>query len=94
MKAQIELPDVLFNLGEIVNTLKDILNEIQNLRRFNADEWLTATDFCQKYHISRPTLYKRVKEGFIDFCYFDNSIKRYRLKSEVFNNGKQGTCNY
>ena len=80
MKAQIELPDAFYNLTQITQLLKEILNEIQTLKYSNYNEWLNATDFCKKYGISRPTLYKRAKQGVIEVCNFGGDVNRYRMK--------------
>ena len=83
MKTQIELPDGFETLGEIAHLLKDILSEIQALKHSDYSEWLNATDFCKKYNISRPTLYKRAKAGAIEVCNFGGDINRYRMKNDT-----------
>lgn len=82
MKAQIDIPDVLPNSAfeKITNLLEEILNEIKANKQLTYSEWLSATDFCKKYGISRPTLYKRAKAGLIETCNFGGDVNRYRMK--------------
>ena len=84
MKAEIEIPDAFSSLKEISQLLKEILQELQASRYINSNQWLNATDFCEKYNISRPTLYKRVKAGEIEILNFGGQANRYRLKKEIF----------
>ena len=83
MKTQIELPDGFEAIGEITHLLKAILQEVQALKNSGYSEWLNATDFCKKYNISRPTLYKRAKAGYIEVCNFGGDVNRYRLKNDT-----------
>ena len=55
MKAQIDIPDVLPNSAfeKITNLLEEILNEIKANKQLTYSEWLSATDFCKKYGISK-----------------------------------------
>ena len=82
MTAQIEIPDVLEALGEITTLLRGISSQLQALKHSNYNEWLNATDFCKKYNISRPTLYKRAQQGLIEVCNFGGDINRYKMKGE------------
>lgn len=87
MVAQIELPDLVSAITENTRVLKEISSTLQGLKRANYNEWLNGTDFCKKYNISRPTLYKRVKDGLIEVCNFGGDINRYKMKEDN-NNGK------
>lgn len=83
MKAQIEFPDfvnILTALITIAETLKEISSKLDAEKHSDYSEWLTASDFCKKYHISRPTLYKRVKQGIIEACNLGGDVNRYRMK--------------
>ena len=66
----------MLGLDEIRNKLDRLLS-----RQFTG-EWLNGTDFCKKYGISRPTLYKRTKGGLIDVQNLGD-IKRYKIKEGV-----------
>ena len=87
MTAQFEAPELLTALTENSQLLREILIEVRELKRSNYNEWLNASDFCKKYNISRPTLYKRAKQGFIEVCNFGGDINRYKMKEDN-NNGK------
>lgn len=85
MKAQIEIPDfanISATLVTIAETLKEISNKLEAGKRSDYSEWLTASSFCKKYNISRPTLYKRVKQGIIEVCNFGGDVNRYRMKGD------------
>ena len=89
MTAQFEAPELLTALTENSQLLREILIEVRELKRSNYNEWLNASDFCKKYNISRPTLYKRVQNGLIETCSFGGEVNRYRMNiTGGDNNGK------
>ena len=85
MQAQINLPDFITvdQYANLILMLDEIRNKLDRLlsRQFTG-EWLNGTDFCKKYGISRPTLYKRIKGGLIDVQNLGD-IKRYKIKEGV-----------
>ena len=82
MQVQMNLPDVA--TGEQIGILYGLLQEInRKLDRLQPPQfigdWLNGTDFCKKYSISRPTLYRKVESGLVEIQTLDG-IKRYRMK--------------
>ena len=82
MNAQINLPELA--TGEQISYLYTLLQEINRKidrlqpPQFTGD-WLNGTNFCKKYNISRPTLYRKTQSGLIEVQTLDG-IKRYRMK--------------
>ena len=86
MQAHIEVSDFDRVICGITQAVEELTKEVRALKRQNNNEWLNASDFCKRYKISRPTLYKRAKQGFIEVCNFGGDINRYKMKED--NNGK------
>ena len=84
MNAQINLPDNLMTTEHYAYLLQEIHEIHRKVDRLLQTpqfigEWLNGTEFCKKYNISRPTLYRKVQNGLIEVQTLDN-IKRYRIK--------------
>ena len=83
MNAQINLPDNLLTVEQfncLMLKLDAMDRKIDRLQPAQfTDDWLNGTNFCKKYNISRPTLYRKTQSGLVEVQTLDG-IKRYRMK--------------
>ena len=70
---------VVSDLTSSINALCGMLQDRLKPSVPGADNWLSASHFCEKYDISRSTLTRRVQDGKVERQDFDDGIIRYRM---------------